>query len=132
MFGVVVVATGARVHRGDEHKVRWILDCPRDTRDIDDLVFDRLSEDFERLSGEFGELVKEEDTLVCQTHFSGCQCPASTDDRDPASGVMDLAKWSADDEWLFFGQLSDQGIDLTDFQDLIETEWRYDALQCSG
>jgi len=101
VFGIVVVATGARIHRGNKHKVRWILDGPGDTRDIDDLVFDRLSEDFEGLSGEFGELVEEEDAFVCQTHFSRCQCPASADDRDPAGGMMDLAKWSADDKWLF-------------------------------
>lgn len=54
MFGVVVIAAGTRIHRGDEHKVRRILDGPRNTRDVDDLVFDRLSQDFEGLSGKLG------------------------------------------------------------------------------
>ena len=103
MLGVVIVAAGTGIHRGDKHKIRRILDGPRDTRDIDDLVFDGLSEDFEGLSRELGEFIEEEDAFVCQTHFSGCQCPASADDRDPAGGMMDLTKWPTDDERLLFG-----------------------------
>ena len=89
--GVVAIAAGARVERGDEHEVGWEIGRAEGTADRDVAVFERLSEDFEGPAVEFGEFVEEEDAVVGEADFARGGDRAAADE----SGVADGVVWGA-------------------------------------
>lgn len=62
--GVAVIATGTGVHRRNKHKRCGVIDSIFGTRHGDDTVFDGLSQHFQDLTREFGELVEEKDSII--------------------------------------------------------------------
>ena len=70
MCRIPVVPTGARIHRGDEHKGAWVLHRIFRTTDGDFAVFERLTEHFEGGLVEFGQFIEKEHSMMSHTHFT--------------------------------------------------------------
>ena len=68
---VVIVAARTGVHGCHEHEGAGIADGILGARDIDDAVFEWLSQNLKHASLELWQLVTEEDTIVRKTYFAG-------------------------------------------------------------
>lgn len=128
-FAVFEVAAFAGIHGCYKHDVGWIFDGAADSRDDDGFVFERLSEDFERLSRKFCEFVEKKNSFVGEGNFAWREACSSADDRNFGSGMMNLTKRSGRDERLVFVEFADHGIDLADFENFFEAKRGQDALQ---
>ena len=76
---MATVSAGTGIHRGHQHKPGGIGNLITDTRQLYRPVFQGLSQYFQRTSGEFGQLVKIQDPVVCQGYLT-------RKGRRPASG----------------------------------------------
>src|SRR5262249_43720943 len=78
--GIAAAATRAQVHRPDELKPSREDDAPRDTRDGDVAVLERLAERLERVAPELRQLVEKQDAAVGKTRLARTEIRASSDD----------------------------------------------------
>ena len=70
LLGVAVVAAGAGVHAGHEHKRGWVLDGILGPRDVDEAVFQGLAHHLEHAAVELGQLVEKEHAVVSQAYLA--------------------------------------------------------------
>ena len=68
---VIEVTAGAGIHRSYEHKAGREVHTYLGARYGYSALFHRLAHYFERRAFEFGQLIKKEDTIVCQGYFAG-------------------------------------------------------------
>ena len=90
--GVVVVAAGAGVHAGNEHKAGREVGDDFGARDGDFALFQGLPHDFECRPSEFWQLVQKEDAVVCERYFAGLRNAATAYERYVADGMVRRAK----------------------------------------
>ena len=53
MFSVTIVATGAGVHGGNEHKVGRVADMMTETTQLNTVIFEWLTKSFEAVAWKF-------------------------------------------------------------------------------
>ena len=68
--GVAIIAAGAGVHGGDEHKTAGVVDGVLGTADGDVAVFKRLAEHFEGALIKLRKFVEEQNPVMSQRDFS--------------------------------------------------------------
>ena len=66
---VAIIATGARIHRGDEHKGTGIFHRVFRTADSNLAVFQRLAEHFEGALIELCEFIEKEEPVMREGYF---------------------------------------------------------------
>ena len=81
---VAVVAAGARVHRGHEHKRGRVFGGIFRPGDADHAVLEWLSHHLEHAARELGQLVEEEHAVVCQRDLTGCGVRATAHESHSA------------------------------------------------
>ncbi len=129
LLRILVISADARIHRCDEHEIRGILDGSWHPGNHDILVFQRLAEHFKDLTRKLRQLVEKQDSLVRETDLSRRETRSSARDGNLGSGMVNLAERSLGDQGKIFGKLPDDGIDLTDFEDLFKSQRRQNARQ---
>ena len=67
---VIIIAAGTGVHRGDEHERAGELNGVLRARDGYLMVFERLTQHFEGLLVEVGQLVGEQHAVMCQRYLA--------------------------------------------------------------
>src|SRR5580704_15063289 len=82
---VVEVAARAGVDGGGEPEARGKGEGHGSAGDGDGVIFERLSHDFENVSGELGQFVEEEQPIVSERDFTG----AGNDSAADETGVGD-------------------------------------------
>ena len=117
---VVVIAAGAGVHRGDEHERAGELHSVLRARDGYLMVFERLTQHFEGLLVEFGQLVGEQDTVMCQRYLARLRVYSAAYERHFGYGVMWRAERALRDERRAAFQLSGYAVYLRRLQTLRE------------
>lgn len=78
--GVAVVAAGAGVHRGNEHKRGRVLHRVFCTADGDDTVLQRLAQHLEDGTRQLWHFVEEEYAVVGQRYFARLRIVAAADE----------------------------------------------------
>ena len=109
--GVASVATGAGVHGGDEHKIGWIGGLLAGATDGNPLIFERLAECFENRTGELGDFVEEEDSMVGERNLAWGDASAAANDRDGGSGMVGRTEGAGGDNVV--GEVGD-GVNFRD------------------
>ena len=84
------------------------------------MVFERLTQHFERLLVEFGQLVGEQDTVMCQRYLARLRIDAATYECHFRYGVMGRAERALRDERCAAFQLSGYAVYLRRLQTLRE------------
>src|SRR5436305_1084157 len=88
-FWVAGKAAGAGVGRCDQDEPTRHHGMAADPRDGQLSFFERLTERFERIAAEFGDLIHEQDTPMGSRHLTGPRRRAATaDQRRRRDGVM--------------------------------------------
>lgn len=111
-FGVAEEAAGAGIEGGDEDAFGREGKGASGAGDSDFTVFEGLAEDFEGGAAEFGEFVKEEDSVVRKGDFAGAGVGAAAEESGVGDGVVGRAKGSGDEEGFFRVEEAGDGVDL--------------------
>ncbi len=108
-----VVAAGAWVHRGDEHKICGEAERAVGSGDADRAVFQRLPQNFEHIFFELGQFVQKQDAVVRKRHLAWFWERAAADEGDVADGVVRRAERSCgDDVLLLVDEFACDGVDF--------------------
>ena len=91
---MVVVATGAGVHAGDQHKVGREVYGDFSSADGYLALFQGLPHHLQYGALEFGELIQKQDPMMGQGNFSGLRITSSADQGYIRNGVVWAAKRS--------------------------------------
>ena len=100
-------AAGTRIHRGDQHETRRIIDRAHGAGDGDVAVFERLAHDLENVAPEFRQLVEKQDAVVGERDFTRFRHRAAADEARIGDRVMRRAKRPRGDDRLAVEQSHD-------------------------
>ena len=129
---VVVVAAGTGVHAGYEHETGGVFHIALHTRDADLTVFQWLAEHFEDVTAELGQLVQEEDTVVCQADFAGLREASTSGHGDVGDGVVRVAERADGDEAAVLAQLAGHRVYFGCLEAFTQRKGRKDGGQALG
>ena len=87
-MGIIEVAAGAGVHRGDQKEGTGEGQLCIDAGNGDDLVLQRLAQGFQDILAILWEFVHEKDTVMGQGYFTRCRDAAAADDAGAGSCMV--------------------------------------------
>jgi hypothetical protein len=129
---VTGIAAGTGVHRADQHEPRGKRRRPRGPRDSDDPFLQRLTEDFEDVSAEFGHLVEEQHAVVGEADLARPRQRPAADQGDIRHGVVRRAERPRRDETAARGEQSRNRMDRRDLERLVERQRRQNPRDALG
>ena len=129
LLGVIVVATGAGVHRGEQHKRRRILYAELGPRDRHTSLFERLTQHLEHGAFELRQLIQKEHPMVGQGYFARLRMIATPHQRDIRNGMVGRTKRTMCDQAPGGGLEHAPGyrVDLGGLECLVQGERRQDG-----
>src|SRR5574344_839067 len=113
--GMMVIPTGTRVHRGNQHEGTRQCEIISRSRYSDDTVFKGLAKRLQHISVELWQFIQKEHTIVSQTDFTRHEDCASSYQSHIRYRVMRCSEWSLTDERSLLLQFTRNGVDLCCF-----------------
>ena len=113
--GVAAIAAGTGIQRGDQHEVGRKRRAVERAGNGDQAVFEGLTQDFERLPVELGELIEKEDAVVGEGDFAGRRRGTAAHETGVADGVMRGAEGTNGQEGLAGFQAAEGTVDARGF-----------------
>jgi hypothetical protein len=122
MGRVAVVAAGTGVHGRGQDEPRRVGETQRGSAQRDQAVLQWLTEHFEDVPAELGQLVEEQHAAVGQAHFPGARARPASDEAGVAHGVVRRAKGAGDAEGPIGREHAGDAVDASGLQRLVELE----------
>src|SRR5258708_113119 len=124
LIRVIIVATGAGIHRRQQHKVSGKIDRRPRTTDGNLSVFHWLPHHLQHRSAEFRQLIQEQDAVVSQRDLTRLWYTTATYERIAGDGMVGTSKGPPGNQSTMVRQLSGYALDLGRLQRLREAQWR--------